>query len=71
MNRECFTTSFFINAQRTRNGMAIVQCRVSFRGLAKTFSTGVKVPIDKWNPKKQLVSGKSVVCDVSLKWTDS
>lgn len=59
MNRERLTVSFFINSGRAINGYARLQCRTTFRGLQKTFSTGINVPIEEWNGKLQVVAGRS------------
>ena len=55
MKRERFTTKFFINHLRVNCGEAIVQCRVSFRGKTKTFSTGLKIPAKNWDAKAERI----------------
>lgn len=36
-----------------------MQCRVSFRGKTKTFSTGLKIPAAGWHPKRQEMTTRS------------
>ncbi len=55
MIRDRFTTSFFINKLRIVHGEAIVQCRVSFRGKSKTFSTKLKIRAEHWDAKVQVL----------------
>ena len=71
MNRERLTMSFYIDMKRERNGEAILQCRVSFRNKAKTFSTGLKIPVQGWDAKRQIHTKRSERAKVINQQIDS